>query len=208
MGPHWSIWDLSFVLLICLVDRHFALPVPIVWWCHLTNFQLSAVAHPPWLVLISGIVCQKKSPRHPRCWHFAKDWRLIFLSNLFHFLTSFIDFFVVFVFIVDLAVTCLLRPLSKLLIELSWTLFQMWRTSALQLAALQIVNMCTEWQPIINHDTKATNTFRRLTYHQPPCDLQDFDSITLFQHNSNNTRSYKSVKLFASLFFSQTYCSL
>ena len=33
---------------------------------HLTNFQLSAVAHSPWLVLISG-VCQKKSPRHSRC---------------------------------------------------------------------------------------------------------------------------------------------
>jgi len=42
-GLHQNIWDLSFVLLIYLVDRLFVVPVPIVWWCHLTNFQLLAV---------------------------------------------------------------------------------------------------------------------------------------------------------------------
>ena len=48
--------------------------------------------------LISGIVFQKKSPRHPRCWHFAEDWRLISLGNFLNILTSFIDF-IVFLFL-------------------------------------------------------------------------------------------------------------
>ena len=48
---------------------------------------------------------------------FRKRLKTISLGNLFHILTSFIDFILCLFFIVDLALTCILRPLYKLLSE-------------------------------------------------------------------------------------------
>ena len=106
----WLRAYLSFGLLFYLVDRFFALPVLIVWWCHLLNVQQSAVEHYSWLVLSFGIVCQNISPQHLAFdfWSFIKDWRLIFLDN--HLYILFTDFIFSFS-AVDLGVSFLLKLL-------------------------------------------------------------------------------------------------